>query len=143
MAVAAILAEMRVPPAVVIAGLLHDSVEDTPLTLVDIRKNFGDEVASLVDGVTKLTHIPRVSRADQHIEEIIEDEDLLGSDGELSPLSMDGRDRRKDLRNETLRKTFMAMGDDIRVVLVKLADRLHNMRTLGSVSYTHLRGPRD
>ncbi len=130
-AVAAILAEMRVPPAVVIAGLLHDSVEDTPLTLVDIRKNFGDEVASLVDGVTKLTHIPRVSRADQHIEEIIEDEDLLGSDGELSPLSMDGRDRRKDLRNETLRKTFMAMGDDIRVVLVKLADRLHNMRTLG------------
>jgi len=119
-AVAAILAEMRVPPVVVVAGLLHDTVEDTALTLVDIRKNFGDEVESLVDGVTKLTHMPRVSRGDQHIEEIIEEEDLLGPEGELLPGSTDGRDRRKDLRNETLRKTFMAMGDDIRVVLVKL-----------------------
>jgi len=135
-AVAAILAEMRVPPVVVVAGLLHDTVEDTALTLVDIRKNFGDEVESLVDGVTKLTHMPRVSRGDQHIEEIIEEEDLLGPEGELLPGSTDGRDRRKDLRNETLRKTFMAMGDDIRVVLVKLADRLHNMRTLGYMPET-------
>ncbi|HEX7393617.1 MAG TPA: bifunctional (p)ppGpp synthetase/guanosine-3',5'-bis(diphosphate) 3'-pyrophosphohydrolase [Anaerolineaceae bacterium] len=135
-AVAAILAEMRVPPVVVVAGLLHDTVEDTALTLVDIRKNFGDEVESLVDGVTKLTHMPRVSRGDQHIEEIIEEEDLLGPEGELLPGSTDGRDRRKDLRNETLRKTFMAMGDDIRVVLVKLADRLHNMRTLGYIPET-------
>ncbi len=130
-AVAVILAEMRVPPAVVIAGLLHDTVEDTTLTLADIRKDFGDEVEKLVDGVTKLTHLPRVSRADQHIEEVIEDEDLYGPDGDGASASGDSRDRRKDLRNETLRKTFMAMGDDIRVVLVKLADRLHNMRTLG------------
>ncbi len=130
-AVAAILAEMRVPPPVVIAGLLHDTVEDTPLTLDDIRKDFGEEVAKLVDGVTKLTHLPRVSRADQHMEEVIEDEDLMGPDGETVLSSPESRDRRKELRNETLRKTFMAMGDDIRVVLVKLADRLHNMRTLG------------
>ncbi len=130
-AVAAILAEMRVPPPVVIAGLLHDTVEDTALTLDDIRKDFGEEVAKLVDGVTKLTHLPRVSRGDQHIEEIIEDGDLLGPDGDQAFSTPEARDRRKELRNETLRKTFMAMGDDIRVVLVKLADRLHNMRTLG------------
>ncbi len=130
-AVAAILAEMRVPPPVVIAGLLHDTVEDTPLTLDDIRKDFGEEVAKLVDGVTKLTHLPRVTRGDQHIEEIIEDEDLLGLETDINISTPEGRDRRKELRNETLRKTFMAMGDDIRVVLVKLADRLHNMRTLG------------
>ncbi len=130
-AVAAILAEMRVPPPVVIAGLLHDTVEDTALTLDDIRKDFGDEVAKLVDGVTKLTHLPRVSRGDQHLEEVIEDEDLLGPDGDQASSTPEARDRRKELRNETLRKTFMAMGDDIRVVLVKLADRLHNMRTLG------------
>jgi guanosine-3',5'-bis(diphosphate) 3'-pyrophosphohydrolase len=130
-AVAAILAEMRVPPPVVIAGLLHDTVEDTPLTLDDIRKDFGEEVAKLVDGVTKLTHLPRVSRADQHIEEIIEDEDFYSTESDQVFSGPDARDRRKELRNETLRKTFMAMGDDIRVVLVKLADRLHNMRTLG------------
>lgn len=132
-AVAAILAEMRVPPPVVIAGLLHDTVEDTPLTLADIRKDFGEEVERLVDGVTKLSHLPRVSRGDQHLEEIVEDEDLFGPDGDLTSTTPDTRDRRKELRNETLRKTFMAMGDDIRVVLVKLADRLHNMRTLGNL----------
>ena len=130
-AVAVILAEMRVPPAVVMAGLLHDTVEDTALTLDDIRKDFGDEVEKLVDGVTKLTHLPRVARADQHMEEIIEDEDFYTPDSDAAVSVTEGRDRRKDLRNETLRKTFMAMGDDIRVVLVKLADRLHNMRTLG------------
>ncbi len=132
-AVAAILAEMRVPPVVVIAGLLHDTVEDTALTLADIRKDFGEEVEKLVDGVTKLTQMPRVSRGDQHIEDAFFDEDALTPEGEPIAAVTDSRDRRKDLRNETLRKTFMAMGDDIRVVLVKLADRLHNMRTLGNL----------
>jgi GTP pyrophosphokinase len=131
-AVAIILAEMHVQPAAVAAGLLHDTVEDTEVTLQDIRREFGDEIAQLVDGVTKLTHLPRVSRADQHDAAILEDstdkdaaerEELLDSDL--------ARDRRKDLANETLRKTFLAMGDDIRVILIKLADRLHNMRTLG------------
>ncbi|MCX7976095.1 MAG: bifunctional (p)ppGpp synthetase/guanosine-3',5'-bis(diphosphate) 3'-pyrophosphohydrolase [Bellilinea sp.] len=126
LAVAAILAEMQVPPAVVIAGLLHDTVEDTIVTLDDIRREFGDEVARLVDGVTKLTNLPRVSRGDQHRDKTIADEDLLPE-----PLETTSRSRRKDLTNETLRKVFLAMGDDIRVVLIKLADRLHNMRTLG------------
>jgi len=69
-AVAIILAEMHVQPVVVAAGLLHDTVEDTPVTLQDIQQIFGEEVARLVDGVTKLTHLPRVSRADQHDAEI-------------------------------------------------------------------------
>lgn len=132
-AVAIILAEMKVQPSVIAAALLHDTVEDTEISLSDIRREFSDEIGQLVDGVTKLTHLPRVSRADQHDtvilealkekEKIEEEEDLL--DTQLS------RNRRKDLANETLRKTFLAMGDDIRVILIKLADRLHNMRTLG------------
>ena len=131
-AVAIILAELRVQPVVVAAGLLHDTVEDTPVTLQDIQRTFGDEVASLVDGVTKLTHLPRVSRADQHDAEIfnqVADKNLEEQQNLLD--SQLARDRRRDLANETLRKTFLAMGDDIRVILIKLADRLHNMRTLG------------
>jgi guanosine-3',5'-bis(diphosphate) 3'-pyrophosphohydrolase len=124
-AVAMILAEMNVPPAVVIAGLLHDTVEDTSLTLSDIRREFDDEIAKLVDGVTKLTNLPRVSRGDQHSEDAIIEDD---NEAEIIHLS---KSRRRDLANETLRKVFLAMGDDARIVLIKLADRLHNMRTLG------------
>jgi len=101
--VAYILAEQHMPTAVIVAGLLHDTVEDTPYTLEDLRQNFGPEVATLVDGVTKLAQLPRVSK-----------------DGN-TPI---------DRHTESLRKTFMAMSDDVRVVLIKLADRLHNMRTL-------------
>jgi GTP pyrophosphokinase len=107
-------------------------VEDTPTTLQDIQRTFGDEVARLVDGVTKLTHLPRVSRADQHDAELfnhVSDKDSLEQQNLLD--SQLARDRRRDLANETLRKTFLAMGEDIRVILIKLADRLHNMRTLG------------
>jgi GTP pyrophosphokinase len=75
-AVAAILAELRVPVDVVVAGLLHDTVEDTPVTLKDIENDFGEDVAKLVDGVTKLTQLPRVSRGDQHPEEEIAEEEL-------------------------------------------------------------------
>jgi GTP pyrophosphokinase len=127
-AVASILAELRVPPAVVIAGLLHDTVEDTPVTLEDIQREFGEEIAKMVDGVTKLTNLPRVSRGDQHHPDVIEDEDPGVDD--ILPYP---RPKRRDLANETLRKVFLAMGDDIRVVLIKLADRLHNMRTLGYI----------
>jgi guanosine-3',5'-bis(diphosphate) 3'-pyrophosphohydrolase len=67
-AVASILAELKVPSEVIAAGLLHDTVEDTSITLADIRRDFGDTVKILVDGVTKLTHLPRVSRGDQHAE---------------------------------------------------------------------------
>jgi guanosine-3',5'-bis(diphosphate) 3'-pyrophosphohydrolase len=137
LAVAAILAELCVPPAVISAGLLHDTVEDTEVTLKDIQRDFGDEIALLVDGVTKLTQLPRVSRGDQHsyeqeeedkIREIAEKRGLPDPDLEVDELT---KSRRYDAVSETLRKTFLAMGDDIRVVLIKLADRLHNMRTLG------------
>jgi len=140
LAVAAILAEMRIPPAVIIAGLLHDTVEDTPVTLDNIRKEFGDEVARLVDGVTKLTNLPRVSRGDQHADEVHEEPseaaktDPRGRSAaqiETAIEQVASRSRRRDLASETLRKTFIAMGEDVRVILIKLADRLHNMRTLG------------
>src|SRR5690349_20484249 len=128
LAVASILADLRVPPEVVAAGLLHDTVEDTPITLSDIKRDFGDTIAVLVDGVTKLTNLPRVSRDDQHAEK------ANGNNGtELAEAALDEASlgRKQDLVSETLRKTFLAMGDDVRVVLIKLADRLHNMRTLG------------
>src|SRR4030043_2156088 len=136
-AVASILAELRIPVEVVVAGLLHDTVEDTAITLDGIKNDFGDDVAKLVDGVTKLTQLPRVSRGDQHPEEDIREEELrLVADrrGEPDPDATAGliaKSRRYDLVSETLRKTFLAMGEDVRVVLIKLADRLHNMRTLG------------
>ncbi len=127
LAVASILADLRVPPEVVAAGLLHDTVEDTTITLEDLRRDFGNTVAVLVDGVTKLTNLPRVSRDDQHAE------NSNGNNGnEPEALSYEAAlGRKQDLVSETLRKTFLAMGDDVRVVLIKLADRLHNMRTLG------------
>jgi GTP diphosphokinase / guanosine-3',5'-bis(diphosphate) 3'-diphosphatase len=125
-AVASILADLKVPPEVVAAGLLHDTVEDTPVTLADIRRDFGDTVKILVDGVTKLSHLPRVSRGDQHAERNDANSDV---DEPNIPPALLGR--KEDIVSETLRKTFLAMGDDVRVVLIKLADRLHNMRTLG------------
>ncbi|MEW5938369.1 MAG: bifunctional (p)ppGpp synthetase/guanosine-3',5'-bis(diphosphate) 3'-pyrophosphohydrolase [Chloroflexota bacterium] len=127
-AVAQILSELRVPPEVVAAGLLHDTVEDTSVPLEDIRRDFGETVATLVDGVTKLTNLPRVSRGDQHAE------NYEGA-ADVSEEEQAARLRRskQDLVSETLRKTFLAMGEDVRVVLIKLADRLHNMRTLGHV----------
>jgi GTP pyrophosphokinase len=123
-AVARILTELKVPAEVVAAGLLHDTVEDTTVTLADLRREFGDTVRLLVDGVTKLTHLPRVSRGDQHAE-ISEDEE----EAALPPAALLGR--KEDMISETLRKTFLAMGENVSVVLIKLADRLHNMRTLG------------
>jgi len=136
-AVATILAELRVPPAVVAAGLLHDTVEDTDITLDIIARDFSDEIARLVDGVTKLTQLPRVSRGDQRMEDEALDEEkrqiavrrgIPDPDTEVERIV---RSRRYDLVSETLRKTFLAMGEDVRVVLIKLADRVHNMRTLG------------
>ncbi|MGH2543852.1 MAG: HD domain-containing protein, partial [Ardenticatenaceae bacterium] len=102
------LAELRLDPPVVVAGLLHDTVEDTDLKLGDIRREFGAEVARLVDGVTKLGQIAGVTGH-----------------------------RKRDLDKqeaESLRKMFLAMAEDVRVVLIKLADRLHNMRTLHALN---------
>ncbi|HUG33283.1 MAG TPA: bifunctional (p)ppGpp synthetase/guanosine-3',5'-bis(diphosphate) 3'-pyrophosphohydrolase [Anaerolineales bacterium] len=128
LAVAGILADLRIPAEVVAAGLLHDTVEDTVLTLSDIRREFGETIAILVDGVTKLTNLPRVSRGDQHAGAVEKKNGIGDSTAHADKRS---RARKRDLKSETLRKTFLAMGDDVRVVLIKLADRLHNMRTLG------------
>ena len=133
LAVASILAELQVPPAVVAAGLLHDTVEDTEITLSDLQRDFGGEITNLVDGVTKLTNLPRVSRDDQQAAvydvDSTEASQNTGESEAYPKASLLGRN--PDMASETLRKTFMAMDNDIRVVLIKLADRLHNMRTLG------------
>ncbi len=122
-AVASILSDLKVPPEVIAAGLLHDTVEDTAVTLADIRRDFGDTITALVDGVTKLTHLPRVSRGDQHAENGDNGHEEVSSEPALLG-------RKEDIVAETLRKTFLAMGEDVRVMFIKLADRLHNMRTL-------------
>jgi GTP pyrophosphokinase len=106
--VACILAKMRLDVEVVAAALLHDVVEDSDCTIELLAKQFGDRVARLVDGVTKLGQIP-----------------WTGSD-----VDQDQGTRERTAQAESLRKMFLAMIDDIGVVLIKLADRLHNMRTL-------------
>src|SRR5215813_9066867 len=98
LAVADILADMRLDEVSVSTGLLHDVVEDTLVDLEPIRSYFGDEITHLVDGLTKIAHISNLSREKQQA--------------------------------ENLRKMVLAMITDVRVVLIKLADRLHNMRTM-------------
>src|SRR5712671_1523550 len=97
--VASILADMRLDPVAIAAGLLHDVVEDTLTTIEKIQEHFGPEVAHVVEGVTKISAITFSSSEERQA--------------------------------ENFRKMLLAMVDDIRVILVKLADRVHNMRTLG------------
>src|SRR5690349_12166258 len=97
--VASIIADLRLDVPSIATGLLHDTVEDTLTTLPEIQKNFGEEIAALVDGVTKIGQINFTSREEKQA--------------------------------ENFRKMLLAMARDIRVILVKLADRTHNMRTLG------------
>jgi len=103
--VAIILAELEMDKETIAAGLLHDVVEDTIMTEADLKKEFGEDVALLVDGVTKLEKLPLSTSIDQ-------------SDAKI------------EMQAENLRKMFLAMAKDIRVIMIKLADRLHNMRTL-------------
>ena len=98
--VAKICAGMRLDTETLCAALLHDTVEDTSASLDEVREEFGEEIAALVDGVTKLTGI-----------------------------TFQSRDERQA---ENYRKMIVAMAADVRVILIKLADRLHNMRTLGA-----------
>ena len=98
MSVAVILAELGMDDRTIAAGLLHDVVEDTEYTLDELRKEFGPEIAMLVDGVTKLTSLVLESKEDRQAENV--------------------------------RKMFLAMSKDIRVLIIKLSDRLHNMRTI-------------
>lgn len=109
-AVASILADMRLDAEAIAAALLHDIVEDTHVTLDDLRSEFGEEISRLVDGVTKLTNLP--------IEQV-------GQNADTNRNTSTGREM------EYFRKMLLTMNDDIRVVIIKLSDRLHNMRTLG------------
>jgi len=124
-AVASTLADMHMPPLVVAAGLLHDTVEDTGIDFKELKRDFGNEIYNLVQAVTKLGSLPRVSkppdkkRTGRKIKEKSSSEEV-GDPGLW----------RSELASENLRKTFLAMAEDPRVVLIKLADRLHNMRTL-------------
>ncbi len=108
-AVAAMLAEMKLDAEAIAAALMHDILEDTPVTKEELIAEFSPKIANLVDGVTKLKNLP-----------IHLDKNTQGK----RP-----RDTNREL--EYMRKMFLTMGDDVRVVLIKLADRLHNMRTLG------------
>jgi len=124
-AVASILAEIQVPPLVVAAGLLHDTVEDTGIDFKALKRDFGNEIYNLVQAVTKLGSLPRVSKPP--------DKKRTGGKNKGISSSEEVRDPglwRAELASENLRKTFLAMAEDPRVVLIKLADRLHNMRTL-------------
>ncbi|WP_137686169.1 RelA/SpoT family protein [Thermosporothrix hazakensis] len=116
--VALLLAGMRIDAEGIMAALLHDVVEDTEYTLDDLREQFGPQVANIVDGVTKFDALAgRKLVEGQQLEDV--------------PLSV--VDKRRQ-RSETVRKMLVAMAEDPRVVVLKLADRLHNMRTLSAMS---------
>ncbi len=122
-AVARILVELGVDDVAIAAGLLHDVVEDTPVTLDEIRTTFGDEIATIVDGVSKL---------EDPTEQVFADRKAMPDD---TRAVLRGQETRRELvkRAENLHRLLLAMSGEPRIVIVKLADRLHNMRTLGAL----------
>ena len=119
-AVAAIVHELGLDYEAIIAALLHDSVEDTDVTLEDLSHKFGNSVAQMVNGVTKMEGIQEFAEDEHAIE--------LNEDGSIPALRKQQNQERN--RIESLRKMMLAMVEDVRVVLIKLSDRLHNMRTM-------------
>ncbi|WP_417625814.1 RelA/SpoT family protein [Pararhodobacter aggregans] len=120
-AVASILTEMRLDDATIVTALLHDTIEDTRSTYAEVERMFGHDVAELVDGVTKLTNL-QLSSVEQK-----------AADGKGSGTSPEAKASPEAKQAENFRKLLMAMSRDLRVILVKLADRLHNMRTIRSM----------
>ncbi|MDR1066511.1 MAG: bifunctional (p)ppGpp synthetase/guanosine-3',5'-bis(diphosphate) 3'-pyrophosphohydrolase [Clostridiales bacterium] len=127
LSVAYILADLELDIESIVAGILHDVIEDTEYEYKDIEMMFGSEVADIVEGVTKLENIEVNFKSNQPEDDSITFDDII----------MDkARDKnyREELQAENYRKMFIAMAKDIRVILIKIADRLHNMRTLKHMS---------
>jgi HD domain. len=112
-AVAEILADLQIDTPTICAGLLHDVIEDTDTTYEQLKNEFGSEIADLVDGVTKLGKLSNTTKMDDQTKKENRDSST-----------------RVEEQAENMRKMLLAMSKDIRVILIKLADRLHNMRTL-------------
>ena len=105
-AVAQILTNLKLDGSTIAAALLHDTVEDTPATIKEIEKSFGKDISFLVSGVTKLARIEYKKQIE---------------------------DKKQNIQVQNLRKMFFAMAEDLRVILIKLADRFHNMQTIASL----------
>ncbi len=128
LAVARILAELAMDPPGIAAALLHDTVEDTSVTVQDVAARFGPAIAAIVDGVTKFAAVESSASGADEGDHNGDAAALSGAPRPPSP------ERKRQQQSETVRKLFLAMSADPRVVLLKLADRLHNMRTLSAMS---------
>src|SRR5579859_1467977 len=136
--VALLLAGMRIDADGIVSALLHDVVEDTDYSLDDLRGQFGNAVATIVDGVTKFDALagePVHPRSLEGLPEMASPTDNGHDKSVPTAAPLSAADKRR-LRTETVRKMLLAMAEDPRVVVLKLADRLHNMRTLSAMSPT-------
>ncbi|MCL1844129.1 MAG: bifunctional (p)ppGpp synthetase/guanosine-3',5'-bis(diphosphate) 3'-pyrophosphohydrolase [Defluviitaleaceae bacterium] len=133
LSVAVILAEIRTDLESIAAGILHDVVEDTAFTMEDITQRFGDDVALLVDGVTKIKKVAYATKPDDsELEKAGEPEGVR--EKKKTRHGAKTQKNKTDERAENYRKMFFHISQDVRVLLIKIADRLHNMRTLGAMT---------
>ncbi len=128
--VALLLADMRIDADSIVAALLHDVVEDTDFALDELRQQFGDAVANIVDGVTKFDALAGRPIPVQEEMSAVKRTSPLETPEQLEQKQRVARELKRRQRSETVRKMLLAMAEDPRVVVLKLADRLHNMRTL-------------